>query len=115
MTGFQPLVAIAGMLEQVGGRRTEIHRLNLGPPATVITFTDSFAYAKTVTFAIGAGQIVRTITGGAVGDLLILAGDDIRLRPGGNLNLSGNMNLSVGRSIILYYTGATWYELNRST
>lgn len=115
MTGFQPIVVAAGTLEQVGTRRTEILKLNLGPPNVITTGAASIPFDRTVTRIIGSGQDITTITGGAVGDVAIVAGQNCRLRNNiGNLILASNFVLQGGRSIVLYFTGTNWVELNRS-
>lgn len=119
MSGFQPLVAVAGQIEAVGSRRTEILKLNIGPPDFKNVSTTSFTFSRTMTFVRGVGMFlpvnIFNITGGADGDVLILGGRDARLINGlGNLDLSGNYLLQPGKSVLLYSYNGTWNELNRS-
>jgi hypothetical protein len=116
MTGFQPLAVIAGQIENVGDRRTEILKLNLGSP-DIQNITGDFDFQRTMTFVRGIGGIVNVlnITGGADGDLLIIGGRDVRLVDAlGNLNLLANYLLQPGKTMMLYYFNGAWEELNRS-
>lgn len=117
MSGSQPLIMLAGQIENVGDRRTEIHRLNLGAP-DVRNISGDFNFRRTVTFVRGVAFAlpvnVFNIIGGQVGDLMILGGRDTRLVSGpGNLELFSNYLLQPGKTIMLYFHG-TWTELNRS-
>lgn len=115
MTGFQPLIVSAGQAEQVGNRRTEILRLNLGPPETVVA-TGDFSITRTAVYVSAAGNPqVKNIYGGQTGDVLILSSNGIKLRSGGNLALTSNMNLGGNDVIAFYWTGSTWWELWRNS
>lgn len=117
MTGYQPLIMLAGLLQTVGDRRTEILKLNIGPPDNIVVTGPTFPFNRSVTFARSTTGIqnVTTIPGGEVGDVLFLGGRDVRLIDGvGNLELAANYILQPGRSMILYFAGTRWVELNRS-
>jgi 1,6-anhydro-N-acetylmuramate kinase len=117
MTGFQPLIAFAGQLENVGDRRTEVLKLNVGAPDIQNISGPSFNFQRTVTFVKGIGGLVNvsSIFGGENGDLLFLGGRDVKLLNGvGNLVLQNNYTLQPGKTMILYFTGGAWNELNRS-
>lgn len=115
MSGFQPLVVLAGLIQNVGDRRSEILRLNLGPPER-LTVVGDFTISRTIVFVVSPfNPIVRNILGGEEGDLLILGGNNVRLRGGGgNLQLDGGYDLVTGRVIIFYQTPAgQWFEIYR--
>lgn len=116
MTGLQPLAIIAGQIENIGKRQTEIHKLNLGLP-DLRNIGGDFLFRKTVTFVRGVAFAlpvnVFNITG-ETGDLLILGGRDVRLMLGGNLRLLANYLLRPGKTMMLYYHSGAWTELNRS-
>lgn len=121
MSGFWPLVVLAGQTEQVGSRRLELLKINLGDVLTTIVFGD-FAYERTlmkVESLIGKIDVLN-ITGGVEGDLLILLaeplGDEVKLKAtGGNLLLnSGDMKLRDTASITLLKEASNWRELGRS-
>lgn len=118
MTGFQPLVAVAGQLENIGDRRTEVLKLNIGSPDFQNVTINSFPFKRTMTVVRGVGFFlpinIYNILGGQDGDVLILAGRDVRLVTTGNLDLLGNYLLQPGKSILLYYYNGDWNELNRS-
>ena len=114
---MQPLAVIAGQIENIGKRRTEIHKLNLGLP-DLQNIGGGFLFRKTVTFVRGVAFAlpvnVFNITGGKGGELLILGGRDVRLMLGGNLDLLANYLLRPGKTMMLYYRSGAWTELNRS-
>jgi hypothetical protein len=120
VSGQPPLVMIAGQIERVRNRRSELKRINLGAPS-LITVTGDFAYRRTpMEVTSNTGKVdVFNITNGREGDLLILfsnpAGDEVKLKKsGGNILLNSDMKLKGLSSITLYYTASVWREVTRS-
>jgi len=114
---MMPLAVIAGQIEKIGNRRTEILKLNLGPP-DLQNIGGDFNFRRTMTFvrgvALGLPVNVFNIFQGETGDILILGGRDVHLMLGGNLKLFTNYLLQPGKTIMLYYHNNVWLELDRS-
>lgn len=113
MVSFQPLIIATDTIERVKDRRTEIIKLNLGEPFIQIISGD-FEFQRTVMFVHSANGItnVYNIWGGEIGDLLILGGNNVHLKNGGNLELRSNFLLTLRRSVILYKIATTWFQIN---
>lgn len=118
MSGFQPLIIDQGLIQAVGDKRVEIKRLNFGPLTTINVTTDTIIAQQTLHFLNATGVFtinVDFILDGEESDLLILGGNNIRLRSVGNLSLSSNLLLQPGRSIVLLFVAGAWFELSRTT
>jgi hypothetical protein len=121
VSGFWPLVVLAGQQEQVGNRRLELLKINLGPIPAVPVSGD-FAFAGTVMKLLSPGGKIQVdnITGGLEGDLLILLAspisDEVKIKTGtGNVELNeGDMKLTDFASITLLFDNGFWRELGRS-
>lgn len=118
MAGLQPLTIDQGLIQAAGNRRVQIQKLNFGPLITTtvsggsITATSSFHFLTNPGFFTAN---VYNIYGGAEGDILILGGDRVRLRAGGNLQIQSNFYMTTGATIMLIYAGSAWYELCRNS
>ena len=115
MSGLQPLSAVLGQIEAIGDRRIEINRLNLGNFDPVLA-QNTVTIEKTFTLLVGPAfgrQNVDTILGGEQGDILILFGNNVRLRGNGNLIIPNNFALDLFDSIIFISSGSQWIEINR--
>jgi len=119
VAGLQPLVIVDGQIEALGDRKLEIQKLNLGTeelilvgpaPGNSVTITGSHHFLENAT---GGVRNVDNILGGEEGDMLILKGNDIRLRGAGNLEMSSNYRLEPGRTIVFLFAGGVWLEIAR--
>jgi hypothetical protein len=116
MPGFQPLIIVDGQIESLGDRQLEVKKLNIGGEEIINVTSDTVTVTRSNHFLENANsgvQQVDTILGGDEGDLLLLKGNDIRLRTNGNLQMSSNYRLEPGRSIVFIHTGGDWLELAR--
>lgn len=110
-----PLVIVDGLIQQLGqGERLTVNRLNIGEwenlfaVSSTVTVSSSFVRLRS-----NSMQDVDTILGGEEGDVLVLFGNNIRLRriPGGNLRLRSSITmLNANRSTLLVYTGSFWVQ-----
>lgn len=119
MAGFQPLIIDAGQIERAGSRRTEIRWLNFGPLAVINVTSSTITATQTLHFLQGNGgprKNVDNILGGQESDLLIVGGNNVRLRSVGNLVLgTANILIDPGESAMLIFVGSNWFELSRNT
>ncbi len=118
MAGLQPLTIEAGMIQLIGDRRTELRRINLGPISPIVVTSDTIVVQFSSHFLDGNGggtKNVDFILGGVEGDLLVLFGDNVRVRNNGNVDFGPNMLFNNPRkSLTLLFRNNFWYELSRT-
>lgn len=118
MAGFEPLIIAAGQIEQASGRRLELKKINLGPEVVIpvtsntITITQSFHFLDGPVTGV---QGLRTINGGVEGDLLLVFGNNVRLRtvPAGNITMPDNFRLRQDESVLFIFRDTRWRQLFR--
>lgn len=110
-----PLVLVEGMIQRLDPNdRLEVRRLNIGEfehiVATSRTITVSNSFVRLT--APSGTQNVDIILGGQEGDVLVLFGNNIRLRRrnDGNLKLGSNTLLNNNGSTLLVCVGAFWVQ-----
>lgn len=121
MSGLEPLAIVAGQIEAVGPRRTQIRKLNIGPRETInvsgataiVDVTNNVSWVR-----IRGTSVIRTtittILGGVEGDLLFVDGRNIRFQGGGNLRLQGAFNMDGADMIcFIYNRNNRWFEFSR--
>lgn len=126
---FQPLIIDAGEQEQVGTRRTEILRLNVGPAIPIVVVATVFTVTRTchrISNRTATDFEITRIDGGLEGDILILFTGKLNGRvilnslslPSpfpqlGNLDLSADFEFMNRRHIVLYKNATNWVDLGR--
>jgi hypothetical protein len=122
VSGLEPLAIVAGQIENVGKRRTQISKINIGPRETInvsgavavpdVTNTSSWVRIRGTD---ATRTTIQTILGGEDGDLLFVNGRNIRMMGGGNLRLQGAFNMDGSMMIVFIYHGSNnyWFEYSR--
>lgn len=109
-----PLVIIDGLIQQLDPNdRLKVERLNIGPwdnilvTSNTVTVSSSFVRLRSPFL-----RNVDVILGGEEGDVLVVFGNNIRLRrvASGNLKLRSNTLLNNNRATMLVYTGSIWVQ-----
>jgi hypothetical protein len=97
-----------GLMQSSDVERVNIPRLNLGPIQTIVVESQTITVTSTIVNLIPTGLFttVRTILGGEEGDVLVLTGDRIRLRRGGNI--ASTVNLSDDEVTLLVLINGLW-------
>lgn len=109
MSLSEPIVVLDGLLQRAGNNTNQLNRVALSPPITISVLGD-FTMTNSVHFlekgTPGGGKVnVDNIYGANPGELLLLFGDKVRLKKGGNLFIPTNFVFNIGRSLLLYWTG----------
>jgi hypothetical protein len=83
----QPLIMRNGLFQSAEDEKVQIKRLNLGPSEPLLVTGSTINVNSTLHHLISSSgfSFVDTINGGEEGDLLILTGERVRLRRGGNI------------------------------
>ena len=122
MAGFQPVVMAVGQFEQVGDRRTEVLRLNIGPAVSIFVTTTTFTITRSchrVFNNTGSNITVTDILGGTEGDVVFLfsggSANRVKLQnSSANFDLDGDFDILNARNIVLYRTSTLWEEVTRT-
>lgn len=112
-----PLIVLNGQIHQAGLTKLDLPNINIGVPPTVIvtgpTVTKTLSTINLV--KIGGGIDVTDINGAEEGDLLVVYGDNVKLKRSGNMSaMPSDMTLEPGRCIVLHYWGGGWKQVSRS-
>lgn len=76
-------------MQSSAGTKVTIPIFNLGASTTINVTSTTITINSTVNHLVQAGSNqIYTILGGEEGDLLLLTGNNIWLRPGGNINIT---------------------------
>lgn len=121
MAGFQPVVMVGGQFEQVGDRRCEVLRLNIGPATSIFVTGLTFSITTSchrIFNTTGSHIVATNILGGVEGDLIFLFSGGsphrVRLQNGAFFVLgTNNFDLQGINSIVLYRTAINWEEVSR--
>lgn len=109
-----PLVIIDGLVQQLDpSDRLEVNRLNIGEWDNIIATSDTITVSSSfIRLRAPIFQNVDNILGGEEGDVLVIFGNNVRLRRTalGNLKLRANTLLNGNRSTMLVYTGSFWVQ-----
>jgi hypothetical protein len=105
----QPLIIRDGLVQACGEQRLNIPKLNLGPSVKTFCSADSI-YLEATIHHLYAGVVrhVENIWGGKDGDLLILTGEKVRLRPGGNIAIEKILKLSRNQASMFLFINDMW-------
>ena len=122
MAGSQPVIIENGGLEQVGTRRCEILRLNIGPAISIFVTTTTFTITRSchrVFNNTGSNITVTDILGGLEGDIVVLfsggSANRVKLQnSSANFDLDGDFDILNARNIVLYRTSTLWEEVTRT-
>lgn len=108
---LSPIVINQGLLSAVNNDPCRVANLNLGEPVTV-NVTGDFSVTRTVNKLTASTRVtVRNIFGDP-GMVILLFGENVRLRRGGNLSLRRNtVDIEPDVVVVLYYTGTEWLQL----
>lgn len=89
--------------------KCQIHRLNLGPSDPLIA-ADTIDIVANIHHLISPSGVtfVRNLLGGEEGDILILTGDNVWLRRGGNI--AQPARLQEDEALTLYYINGQWIQ-----
>ena len=106
----QPLIIINGLIQSAENEKVQILRLNIGPSEPVLVTSTTVNINRSLSHLIPSGSNkVKTILGGEEGDVLVLTGDNVRLRKGGNI---AQRNLLVAnKALVLIFVAGVWIEL----
>jgi hypothetical protein len=97
------------MVQACGPLRLNIPKLNLGPSIKTFCPGDSIHLEATMHHLYaGVVRHVENIWGGVDGDLLILTGEKVRLRPGGNIGVSKILKLSRTKASMFLFINDMW-------
>ncbi len=108
---LSPIVMNQGLLSAVNDDPCRVANLNLGEPVT-INVTGDFLVTRTVNRLVAPSRVnVNNIFTTDIGMVILLFGDNVRLRRDGNLALSKTINIEPGVTVVLYYTGTEWLQL----
>ena len=102
-----PLVLVDGRIQQLqAGDTLEQPRLNLGATRSVVCTGGSIAYTDAIMSI--SGDSVDTISGGTLGDFLIVKGGTLNNETG-NLSLGGaNRSIGTNDTAALIFNGSRW-------
>ena len=105
-----PLIVKRGQMEILtDADKLRVPRLNLGPSEPLIA-GDTITVFANIHHLISVSGItqVRTILGGDEGDILVLTGERVRLRRGGNI--AETQLLQEDRAVTLYFIDSQWVQ-----
>lgn len=105
-----PLIVKFGQMEILtDADKCQIHRLNLGASEPLIA-SDTITALANMHHLVSPGGVtfVSTILGGEEGDILILTGEQVWLRRGGNIAQAAR--LQEDKALTLYFINGQWVQ-----
>jgi hypothetical protein len=105
----QPLIIRGGLVQACGPLRLNIPKLNLGPAIQTFCVSNSIHLEATIHHLYaGVVRHLDNIWGGEDGDVLILTGEKVRLRPGGNIGVKKILKLSRNEASMFLFINDMW-------
>jgi len=103
-----------GVVQAALDERVTIWKLNIGPSESILVTNDTVQVNSTLHHFMSSGgtKIVKTITGGVEGDLLVLTGHKVKLAKGGNININSKIRLKENKAILFVYINTLWTRIN---
>lgn len=99
-----PLIVRNGLMQSAGRTRLRLPRVNVGQSERINVTGPAVTIYRTLHHLASVNrQDVYFIDGGQDGDILLLTGENVRLVPGGNININGNLPLitTIARFFVL--------------
>lgn len=108
---MRPLVVLDGLIQQLSDSdRLEVARLNVGPFENINVVSPIVVPSRSFVRLVGPSPNtnVAWFFGGQEGDVLFMAGVNIRFKSYGNLLISNNYQLNNNQTLIWLYSGSVW-------